>query len=276
MVPMNFIAPGATAAYADTGHWANEAITYATYYGGVKIIASSRETGYDRLPPWPTPMAPDYSYLHLTTNNTIYGTQYRELPHTSVPLVADVSSDIFGIDRPYQQLSLFYAAVQKNLGTPGLAMVALRTDFLEQAAWQLPPMLSYRAQVKEKGILNTANVAGTYTTLLMLRWTRDRGLQQIYRDSEAKASLLYHTIDNSSLYVPQVAIKEHRSNMNVTFTLRDPALEPRFAAACREQGIVGIEGHRSVGGYRVSIYNAMPIGDVATLVQVMQEVERKG
>jgi phosphoserine aminotransferase len=276
MLPMNYLTPDTAAAYIDSGHWANEAIAYALHYGTVKVVASSKENGYTTLPEWPKQLIGDSRYLHMTTNNTIYGTQYKEIPPITVPLVADMSSDILGVNRDYSRFDMFYAATQKNLGTPGLALVAIRKSFLEQAIHQLPPMLSYQAQIREKGILNTANVSATYVALLMLRWIKAKGLNHIIAENERKAALVYQTLLQSSLYVPYVTNANDRSIMNAVFTLTDPSKENSLSQFCSQNGIIGIEGHRSVGGFRVSLYNAIEYSSVETLCEVLREFERRG
>ncbi len=274
LLPMNFLTPGTTAAYADSGHWAAEAMEYARYFGNVSITGSSASTKYDRLPEWPSNYPNDSTYLHFTTNNTIYGTQYADLPVSAPPLVADMSSDIFSLYRNYQQFAMFYAAAQKNLGTSGVALVAIDKAFLASAKNVLPPMLSYKAHARAHSNLNTANVSGIYVALLMLRWTKARGLVNIEKENTQKASLLYEALDASTIFKPHVHVKEHRSIMNVCFTVGDGGIEKKFLDFCEQNDILGIQGHRSVGGFRVSLYNAVPMEHVRTLVEIMKEFER--
>lgn len=275
MLPMNYQWQKGTPAYIDSGHWAAEAIDYARFYGEAVVMATSKHSKYDRLPDLP-PGFGKAKYLHMTTNNTIYGTQYHEDMIVDVPLVADMSSDIFSKQRNYGRYALFYAAAQKNMGTPGVAMVAIRKDFAALAGDHLPPMFSYKAHIKENSVLNTANVSGIYISLLMLRWTKEAGIDKIAQKNMRKAAMVYEAIDKSSIYLPHVQVKEHRSHMNVCFTIKDKEVEQAFMQMCEKNNIIGIEGHRSVGGFRVSLYNPVSVDDVQTLVEIMAEFERKG
>lgn len=275
MIPMNFLGTGKVAAYIDSGHWASEAIEYSRYYGETLVVTSSKESNYNRLPEWPASISSQSSYLHLTTNNTIFGTQYHSVPPVNVPLVADMSSDIFSCSRNYNRYALFYAAAQKNLGTPGVALTVIHRDMLQRANDDLPPMLSFKAQAKEKSILNTANVSGIYISLLMLRWTKNKGIASIEAENERKANMLYSAIDNSPVFRPHVPDPAHRSKMNICFTATDKEVEKAFIGLCAENNIIGIEGHRSVGGFRVSLYNAVTEHSVALLAQLMNKFGTK-
>jgi len=271
MVPMNFLSERDSAGYIDSGHWAEEALEYATHYGGVQILSSSKESNYSRLPDWPASIPPQLSYVHFTTNNTIFGTQWHHVPKVNVPLIADMSSDIFSRRHDYTNYALFYAAVQKNLGTPGVALTVIRKDMLERITRDLPPMLSYKAQAKENSILNTANVFGVYVSLLMLRWISAKGIDNIERENKRKAELLYNAIDNSSIFTAHVKEKTHRSIMNVCFTADTPESEKAFLALCEKNNFTGVKGHRSVGGFRASIYNAVPLSSVERLVELIKD-----
>ena len=269
MVPMNFLSDRDSAGYIDSGHWAEEALEYAAHYGDVQILSSSKENNYSRLPEWPTNIPSQLAYLHFTTNNTICGTQWHHVPNTNVPLIADMSSDIFSRQHDYNRYAMFYAAAQKNLGVAGVALAVIRKDMLARIARDLPPMLDYKAQVKENSILNTANVFGVYTSLLMLRWTKEKGIEAIEKESRKKAKLLYDALDNSTAFSPRVKEHTHRSLMNVCFTANSPDIEKSFLALCEENNITGIKGHRSVGGFRVSLYNTVSYESVERLVQLM-------
>lgn len=274
MVPMNFLGSDDTAGYIDSGYWAAEAIEYAIHYGGMHIIASSRDTNYNKLPLIPaTP--PTLKYLHLTTNNTIYGTQFHHIPDTTVPLIADMSSDILSCNRDYTQYGLFYAATQKNIGTAGLALVVVKKTMLDKVVRSLPPMLSYKANAEQNSILQTANVSATYCSLLMLRWIKEKGIDTIENENRQKAHLLYHAIDHSKVFIPHVQVHEHRSIMNICFTATNREVEQAFLTLCEQNNITGIKGHRAVGGLRVSLYNAIPLSFVETLVGLMKEFEKK-
>ena len=231
MVPMNFLADNSAAGYIDSGRWAEEALEYATHYGDVQVLATSKDSNYGHLPGWPSKMPKQLSYVHFTTNNTIYGTQWTNIPDTGkVPLIADMSSDIFSRKHDYSRYAMFYAAVQKNLGTPGIALTVIRKDMLERIVRPLPPMLSYAAQVKEDSILNTANVFGVYISLLMLRWIKEKGIATIEKENRHKAKLVYDAVDKSKVFTAHVKEKAHRSLMNVCFTANTPENEKKFLA----------------------------------------------
>ncbi len=272
MIPMNFLSQDGAAGYIDSGHWAEEAYQYATSYGNAQVLASSKKVNYTSLPEWPAKIPAKLAYLHLTTNNTIYGTQWGQTPDVKVPLIADMSSDIFSRKHDYSKYSMFYAAAQKNLGIAGLALAVIRKDMLKRSVRELPPMLSYAAQVKEGSILNTANVFGIYVSLLMLRWIDAKGIDSIEKENKAKAKLVYDTIDSSSIFTPYVKEKAHRSMMNVCFTAKTPEVEKRLLELCEENDIAGIKGHRSAGGFRVSLYNAISMEWVEQLVALMKAV----
>ncbi len=269
MIPMNFLPEGGTAGYIDSGHWANEALVYATSYGNAVALASSKDDNYSHLPVWPATQPKGLAYVHFTTNNTIAGTQWHTIPKSKAPLIADMSSDIFSQKHDYSKYSMFYAAAQKNLGVAGVGLAVIHKDMLKHVAREMPPMLSYKAQVKEDSILNTSNVFGVYVSLLMLRWIKERGIDTIEAENKQKAKLLYDAIDSSSVFTAHVKEKAHRSLMNVCFTANTPELEKLFLALCEDRDITGIKGHRSVGGFRASIYNAVPLESVERLVELM-------
>ena len=269
MIPMNFLSDRDSGGYIDSGHWSEEALEYAAHYGDVQVLASSKESNYSRLPEWPHDIPAQLAYIHFTTNNTIFGTQWHHIPKTKVPLIADMSSDIFSRKHNYGNYGLFYAAVQKNVGTPGVALTVIRKDMLERIARELPPMMDFKAQVKENSILNTANVFGVYTSLLMLRWIKAKGMDVIEKENAHKAKLLYDAVDSSSIFTAHVKEKAHRSMMNICFTANTPGAEKAFLALCEEHNIIGIKGHRSVGGFRASLYNAVSVEAVEKLVAVI-------
>lgn len=273
MVPMNFLGENDTAGYIDSGNWAAEAAEYAMHYGNIEIVATSRSTNYDCLPEVSN-LSSNLKYLHLTTNNTIFGTQYHHLPDTDLPIIADMSSDIFGGRNDYNQCALFYAAVQKNIGTPGLALVVAKKNMLNKIVRSVPPMLNYKAHADQNSILHTANVSGQYVCLLMLRWMKEKGMAAITSENREKAKLVYQALDRSNLFIPHVQVHAHRSLMNVTFTAIDQDTENQFLTHCDRHNITGIKGHRSVGGFRVSLYNPIPLDWVETLVRVMEDFEK--
>lgn len=274
MVPMNFLSKDTPAGYIDSGHWAEEALEYAAHYGDVQILSSSKEENYTRLPHWPA-IPSQLAYVHCTTNNTIYGTQMHNDPSAPVPIIADMSSDIFSLKRDYTKYPMFYAAAQKNFGPAGVALAVIHKDMLARAKKDLPSMLSYIAQVKENSVLNTANVFGIYTSLLMLRWTKAKGIEQIEKDNRHKAHLLYSEIERNTRFEPVVKVAADRSLMNVCFTTKNAADEKSFLELCERNNIVGIKGHRSVGGFRASIYNAVTVEAVQVLVDAMQAFEKQ-
>jgi phosphoserine aminotransferase len=273
MVPMNFLGENETAAYINTGHWSQDAIKYAGYYGNTQVVASSENQDFNVLPPWPQVIDNDYAYLHLTTNNTIYGTQWHTIPKTQVPLIADMSSDIFYCPRNYNQFDLIYAAAQKNCGIAGATLVIIKKEMLAKIKRQVPPMLNYQDQVRENSILNTSPVFAIYTSLLMLRWTKAQGLSQIGQQNKAKAALLYAELERNNAFTLRVMNPEYRSLMNVCFNGRDEVTEQRFALFCDENNITGIKGHRALGGFRVSLYNAVSLQMTEQLVAALQAFE---
>ncbi len=274
MVPMNFLGDDDIAGYIDTDHWSHAAIEYAQYYGNVQVLASSKENNYNRLPLWPEKIAVDLSYVHFTSNNTIYGTQWHSVPECNVPLVADMSSDIFCSRRDYKHCDMFYAAAQKNAGAAGVTLVVIRKDMLERGRRKLPSMLDYKAQAKENSVLNTSPVFAIYTSLLMLRWTKNRGIDAIEKENKLKADLLYKEVERNSLFNLYVEKKEDRSLMNVCFTAIDPGTEKSFLKFCDDRNITGVKGHRSIGGFRVSLYNAVTVRATKALAEAMKEFEQ--
>jgi len=274
MVPMNFLDEGGRAGYIDSGHWAHEAMEAARYYGDVVSLASSAADKYTHLPAWPDGMPGDLQYVHLTSNNTIYGTQWPRIPPCPVPLVVDMSSDIFSRARNYSHCALFYAVAQKNLGPAGVTLVVVRKDMLKRSTRRLPDALSYAAQAKASSMLNTPPVAPIYTCLLMLRWIAERGIADIEEENRTKAAMLYAEIERNSLFQSPVA-ESSRSLMNVVFTMVDASREQAFLGYSAARDIEGIKGHRSVGGFRASLYNAVRLEDVTALVKAMQDFEKE-
>lgn len=272
MVPMNFLGAKETAGFIDTGYWASQAIEYANYYGNTNILATGKKENYQQLPIVP-PIPANLSYLHITTNNTIFGTQLKKLPETEVPLIADMSSDIFSRKMDYSRLAMFYACAQKNVGPAGVALVVVNKQLLKEQKRELPPMLSYAAHAKKESVLNTPPVFAIYTSLLTLRWIKNKGIQQIEQDNNIKAALLYEEIERNSVFHCTVK-EEDRSVMNVCFHAMDKATEEAFIKHCGEKNIVGIEGHWSAGAFRVSLYNAITKDDVVALTGVMKEFEQ--
>ncbi|WP_314235290.1 3-phosphoserine/phosphohydroxythreonine transaminase [Capnocytophaga sputigena] len=271
MVPYNLLETKAV--YIDTGTWANKAQKEAALFGNTEVIASSKADGYKYIPKNVT-VPTDANYLHITTNNTIYGTEFHSLPQTDIPLVADMSSDIFSRPLDYKQFSLIYAGSQKNLGASGSTLVIVKKDILGKVSRKLPSMMDYQLHIKNDSMFNTPSTFAVYVNLLVLEWIQAQGgLQALGKRNQAKADLLYGEIDRNPLVVGY-ANKEDRSLMNVVFNLTDESTKERFDALCKEANISGIKGHRSVGGYRASIYNALPLESVQVLVDVLKEFER--
>lgn len=262
------------AGYINTGTWSTKAIKEAKLLGDVIELASSKEANFNYIPKnYEIPS--DLDYLHLTTNNTIFGTQFKEIPETQVPLIADMSSDIFSRNFDYSKFDLFYAGAQKNMGPAGTTLVIVKEDLLGEISRSIPSMLDYSVHIKAGSMFNTPPVFAVYTSLLTLRWIEAQGgIDAIGTKNAVKATHLYGEIDRNSKFVG-FAAKSDRSEMNATFNLIDPALAESFDALCETAGISGLKGHRSVGGYRASIYNALPMESVESLVDCMQILEQK-
>jgi phosphoserine aminotransferase len=271
MAPMNFLNEDESAGYTDTGTWANKAIKAAKQFGKINVLASSESTTYDHIPKgWTLPT--DAKYLHLTSNNTIYGTQLHEFPEVNVPIVCDMSSDF--LSRPFdvEKFGFIYAGAQKNMGPAGVTVGIIRKDMLDiKVNRAVPEMLNYKTFVKNASMYNTPPVFPIYVSLLTMRWVKEMGgLAAMKAHNEAKAAILYNEIDRNPLFVGNVAT-EDRSNMNVCFVMKDRELEPIFGKLAKENGMSGIEGHRSVGGFRASIYNAMPVESIQLLADLMRD-----
>jgi len=260
--------------YVNTGTWSQKAIKEAKLFGQVVELASSEGDGFNHIPKgYDIPI--DLDYLHLTSNNTIYGTQFKEFPKSGVPLVCDMSSDIFSRELDYSQFDLIYAGAQKNMGPAGTTLVVIKDGLLGKVSRQIPSMLDYAVHLKNDSMFNTPSVFAIYVSMLTLQWLKDLGgLPAIGEINRRKAGLLYSEIELNPLFNGYAA-KGDRSDMNATFTLADGALKDTFDQMCREAGISGLAGHRSVGGYRASLYNALPLESVGVLVDVMSELEKK-
>jgi phosphoserine aminotransferase len=273
MVPMNFLGAEESAGYIDSGHWAHEAMQTAEYYGQAISLASSAEDNYTHLPAWPDELPAGLKYIHLTSNNTIYGTQWSEIPESPVPLIVDMSSDIFSQERDYSRCALIYAVAQKNFGPAGVTLVIAKRSMVESAARELPDVMSYAGQMRANSLLNTPPVTAIYACLLTLRWMQQRGIGAIEKENRQKAALLYEAIDESNLFHCPVE-RLSRSLMNVVFTMQRKEDEQAFLQYASTQNIEGIKGHRSVGGFRASLYNAVSIDDVQALIAAMKNFEQ--
>ncbi|HSZ32890.1 MAG TPA: 3-phosphoserine/phosphohydroxythreonine transaminase [Puia sp.] len=270
-IPMNLLNESETAAYLDCGVWGSKAIKEARVFGNVEVVASSKDKNYTYIPK-NFRIPSDAVYFHYTTNNTIEGTEMFTIPETNVPLVADMSSDILSHVLDFNRFAFIYAGAQKNIGAAGVNMVVVRKDILGKVNRKLPGMMDYRQHIEAGSMLNTPPVFAIYVCLLTLRWLKQQGgVAAIEKVNKAKADLLYKTLDAKDGFNPTVA-REDRSRMNVVFLISDPQLEKKFLDACKEQNMVGVKGHRSVGGYRVSLYNALPLESVKALSSLIDQL----
>jgi phosphoserine aminotransferase len=271
-VPMNLLDLKETAAYTDTGLWASKAIKEAKLFGKPEIVCSSKDKNYSYLPA-DFAVPNDAKYLHITTNNTIYGTQWQNIPQTSNSMVADMSSDILSRSMDFNSFDLIYAGAQKNIGAAGVTVVIVNKNILGKVKRNIPTMMDYRNHIAEASMLNTPPVFAVYTCMLTLRWLKKQGgVKAIEKINNEKAALLYAELDRNSLFTGTVEVKD-RSKMNVCFVMNDPEKEAAFLKYATGEGIVGIKGHRSVGGFRASLYNAMPLSSVKVLTEVMRKFE---
>jgi len=269
-VPMNLLDDKETAAFTDTGVWSTKAIKEAKLFGKAEIVCSSKESNFTYIPK-DFAVPNDAKYLHITTNNTIYGSQWQKIPKTSNSLVADMSSDIFSRVLDFNAFDLIYAGAQKNMGPAGVNLVVVNKNILGKVKRAIPTIMDYRNHIKEGSMLNTPPVFAVYVCMLTLRWLKAQGgVAAIEKLNNEKAALLYAAIDESPLFTGTVN-KEDRSKMNVCFVMNDTSLEASFLQFTKEQGIIGIKGHRLVGGFRASLYNALPLSSVEALTQVMHE-----
>jgi len=269
-VPMNLLDEKDTAAFTDTGVWSTKAIKEAKLFGKVEVVCSSRESNFTYIPK-DFAVPNDAKYLHITTNNTIYGTQWQSIPKTSNSLVADMSSDIFSRVLDFNSFDLIYAGAQKNMGPAGVNLIVVNKNILGKIKRPIPTIMDYRNHIKEGSMLNTPPVFAVYVSMLTLRWLKAQGgVAAIEKLNNEKATLLYKALDENPLFTGTVN-KEDRSMMNACFVMKDPALEQAFLQFTKEHGIVGIKGHRLVGGFRASLYNALPLSSVEVLAQLMKE-----
>lgn len=276
-VPMNLLNENEIAVYTETGTWANKAIKEAKIFGHVEIGGSSKDTNYTSIPKNLT-VTQTAAYLHITTNETIAGTQWHDIPYDrGVPLVADMSSDILSRQLDFNKFDLIYAGAQKNMGAAGVNLVVVSKNILGKVDRTIPTILDYRNHIKEKSMLNTPPVFAVYVAMLTLRWLKSKGgVQSLEKQNDAKAKLFYDTLDNLPLFKGPVA-REDRSKMNAVFIIEDPAIEKEFLELCKKEGMYGIKGHRSVGGFRVSMYNALPIESVQAITSLMKDfAQRRG
>lgn len=272
MVPYNLMKVDGKAAYLDTGTWASAAIKEAKLFGEVTVVASSKDENYSYIPKGFT-IPSDVDYFHCTSNNTIFGTQIKEFPKVSVPMVCDMSSDIFSRVLDFSKFDIIYAGAQKNMGPAGTTLVVIKEEILGKSGREIPSILDYEKQIKAESMYNTPAVFPVYASLLTLQWLKKiGGIAAVEKLNQAKANLLYNEIDRNP-YFKGAAKVEDRSNMNVVFLLDNEEHTELFDSMWKAAGISGLPGHRSVGGYRASMYNALPIESVQVLVDVMKDFE---
>jgi phosphoserine aminotransferase len=275
MVPINLLGAGQTADYINSGAWADKAVKEAKLVGAVNVAANTGKDIPTRMPRIEDlKLTQGAAYVHVTSNETIAGSQWKTFPKTEAPLVADMSSDI--LSRPFDanQFGLIYAGAQKNLGPSGVAMVAIRKDLAARAPANAPTMLKYSTYIEENSLYNTPPTFAIYILALVTRWILKVGPENLYRQNAEKAARIYAALDSSKFY-KGTAVKEYRSDMNITFRLPSEALEETFVKEASKQGMKGLKGHRSVGGVRASIYNAFPVAGIDALVAFMKDFERR-
>jgi phosphoserine aminotransferase len=262
------------AAYLNTGTWADKSIKEAMLVGDIDVVASSKDSNYNYIPKnYNVPS--DVDYFHCTSNNTIFGTQIQNFPTVDVPMVCDMSSDIFSRVLDFSKFDLIYAGAQKNMGPAGTTLVVIKEDILGKTSRKIPSMLDYKVHISKDSMFNTPSVFPVYVSMLTLEWLRDLGgISAMEKINNTKADLLYSEIDRNPLFKGFVANAEDRSKMNATFNLMDDSMKDIFDPMWKSAGINGLNGHRSVGGYRASMYNALPLESVQVLVDVMKEFER--
>jgi phosphoserine aminotransferase len=274
-VPMNLLNENDLASYTDTGSWATKAIKEAKLFGHVEIAGSTKENSYTSIPK-NLSVSPTAVYLHITTNETIAGTQWKKIPYDcGVPLVADMSSDILSRVLDFNKFDIIYAGAQKNMGAAGVNLVVVNKNILGKVNRPIPTILDYQNHIKEASMLNTPPVFAVYVALLTLRWLKKQGgVAALEKLNNAKAGLFYKTLDSLPIFKGVVA-REDRSSMNATFVMQDTTLEKEFLDLCKQEGMVGIKGHRSVGGFRISMYNALKLESVEALTELMKDFANK-
>jgi phosphoserine aminotransferase len=278
MVPMNFLPAGGTADYVNTGAWSKKAIKEGKFFGNVNVAASSEDKNFNYIPDLgQAKFTPGAAYVHITSNNTIFGTQYDEFPETGdVPLIADMCSDFLWRKFDINRFGLVYASAQKNMGPAGVTLAIIREDMLARIKDGVPTMLNYKTHVEKESLFNTPPCFAVYVVNLVLQWIRKQGgLNAVERNNREKAGMLYGTIDELGGFYRGTAEKASRSHMNVTFRLPSEELEKQFIAEATARDLVGLKGHRSVGGCRASLYNGFPMEGVERLVEFMREFARK-
>ena len=272
MVALNLLEK--RAGYLNTGTWSDKAIKEAKIYDDIYEVASSKSGNYNYIPKG-FDIPEEYDYFHCTSNNTIFGTQIKEFPDCPIPMVCDMSSDIFSRQLDFSKFDIIYAGAQKNMGPAGTTLVVIKEDVLGKVSRHIPSMMDYKIHMNKGSMFNTPPVFAVYTSMLTLQWLKNLGgIEAIEKENEKKARLMYSEIDLNPLF-KGYSSKVDRSMMNATFTLTNDDLKETFETMCHSAGINGINGHRSVGGYRASMYNALPLESVQVLVEIMSELENK-
>jgi phosphoserine aminotransferase len=272
LAPFNLLPEGGKAAYVESGVWANKALKEAKLFGEVVVVATAKEANFTYVPK-DFEIPKDAAYIHITSNNTIYGTQMKQFFKSPIPVVCDMSSDIFSRKVNVADFGLIYAGAQKNMGPAGVTLVIVKNDILGKSGRKIPSMFDYQVQIEGGSMYNTPPVFAIYVSMLTLNWLKAKGgVAAIEKENDAKAKALYTEIDRNPLFKGVCAV-EDRSHMNVCFVVENPEHEKPFLKYCEEKGIVGLKGHRSVGGFRASIYNALPITSVHVLIDAMQEFQ---
>lgn len=262
------------AAYLNTGTWSDKAIKEARIFDDILEVASSKDANYNYIPKG-YDIPSDHDYFHCTSNNTIFGTQIKDFPDCDIPMVCDMSSDIFSRSIDFSKFGLIYAGAQKNMGPAGTTLVVVQEDILGKVSRKIPSMMDYKVHIGKGSMFNTPPVFPVYASMLNLEWLKNKGgIAAIEKENEKKAQLIYSEIDLNPLF-DGFAAKADRSTMNATFNLNNDDLKESFDTMCQESGINGLNGHRSVGGYRASMYNALTLESVQVLVEIMSELERK-
>ena len=277
MIPMNFLKEGKTAHFIMSGAWSDKALKEAKFFGETRILASSKEDNYTHIPTdYSLDEVKDGAYLHITSNNTIFGTQWQDYPDSPIPLIADMSSDILCKEIDVEKFSLIYAGAQKNLGPSGVTVVIVKKEFLESAKEDVPTILNYRTHAKNNSLFNTPPTFAIYMLSLVLEWVKEQGgVKNIQKINEEKAGYIYSAIDTSDGFYKAHATDDSRSLMNITFTLPSEELTKKFLQEAKERQFIGLAGHRSVGGCRASTYNAVPKEACVALAEFMTEFKNQ-
>ena len=273
-VPMNLLDSNKMAAYCVNGIWGSKAAKEASFFGEVAIAADSSDKNYTYIE-HAFEVSPEAAYLHITTNNTVEGTQWHQFPITSVPLIADMSSDIFSRQIDFSKFGLIYAGAQKNMGAAGVNLVVVKKDLLGKIQRKIPTIMNYQKHVEAGSLMNTPPVFAVYVSLLTLRWIIEQGgLNEMGRRNTLKSNLFYQTLDSLPVFKGQV-VEADRSQMNAVFFLSDPKLEPVFLDVCKKEGMIGVKGYRTIGGIRVSMYNALELSSVEIFCELMRDFANK-